>query len=121
MAQWLETSKFLMTCAKVNGPSKAQFPYLPHYESVNFIMKMSTYIILFIDFGFYPYTPMCVSNVYSVLSPSLVKQYHRHVTRVGFEPTTLEFLEQRLLLGFRDCPVARVSSNSMLFNIYYLL
>ena len=31
---------------------------------------------------------MCVSTVYSALSPSPVKKYHMHVTRAGFEPTT---------------------------------
>ena len=32
---------------------------------------------------------MCVSTIYSVLSPSPVKKNHRHVAQVGFEPTTL--------------------------------
>ena len=36
---------------------------------------------------------MCVSTVYSVLSPSPVNKYHRHITRVGFEPSTLAVLE----------------------------
>ena len=40
-----------------------------------------------IHFGFYPYTPMCVSTVYSVLTPSYVKTNQKHITRVGFEPT----------------------------------
>ena len=37
---------------------------------------------------------MCVSTVYSVLSRILWTKYYRHVTRVGFEPTTLPILEQ---------------------------
>ena len=59
---------------------------------------------------------MCVSTVYSVLSPSPAKKYHRHVTRVGFEPTTLAILEQCLQLDYRGCPAARGSSKPMFWQ-----
>ena len=60
-----------------------------------------------INFGvFFTHTPMCVnSTVYSVLSRVLWKKYHRHATRIGFEPTTLAILE-----------VARGSSNPMFWQ-----
>ena len=46
----------------------------------------------YINFGFYTYTPMCVSTVCSV--PESCETTHRGQARVEFEPTTLVILEQ---------------------------
>ena len=46
----------------------------------------------FLSAFFYPYT----EAVYFILSQGPVKKYHRHVTQVGFEPTTLAILVQCL-------------------------
>ena len=47
------------------------------------------------SFGFYPYTDVCLHCILGTF-PSPEKKYHRHVTRVRFEPTTLAILEQCL-------------------------
>ena len=70
------------------------------------LLKVTTNNAL-IHFGF-THTPMCASTVYSVLSRVLLKKNHRHITRVGFEFTSFNILEQMSYqLDHRDCLVAR--------------
>ena len=50
----------------------------------------------------------CVSSVHSVFSLCFVKKDHRHITWVGFKPTTFANLEQMSYqLDHRECPVER--------------
>ena len=70
-----------------------------------------------INFGFYPYTDVCEHCILSTFQ-SPVNKYHRHVTRVGFEPTTLAILEQCLTnIDYRDCPVASGTLNPMFWHV----
>ena len=48
-------------------------------------------IIIFV----YPYTDVCKHCTLNTF-PIPVKKYHRHVTLVGFKPTTLAILKQCL-------------------------
>ena len=54
--------------------------------------KKEIHYVFVIHFGFYPYTPMCVSTIYSVLTQVLLWKTQRHITPVGFKPTTFVIL-----------------------------
>ena len=55
---------------------------------------------------------MCKALNTSYFPPESRKKHRRHITQVGFEPTTVAILEQMSYkLDHCNCPVARGSSN----------
>ena len=75
--------------------------YLWFFRTLTFFKNWKWPFILFV----YPYTLMCVSTEFCVIT-------HRHITGVGFEPTTFAILEEcRTNLDHWDCPIARGRSD----------
>ena len=67
---------------------------------------------------------MCVYSTVCILStftPSSVKKNHRHITRVGWEPTTFTILEQcqtNFFLTIKNKKNTQLSSFSHLYKMY---
>ena len=57
-------------------------------------VKFASGYRIFIFFFFYPYIDVCYHSTILGTFPESCEKHHRHVTRVGFEPTTLAILEQ---------------------------
>ena len=87
----------------------------PHsYRTCNHIK--TKYKNIYIVFFLYPYTPMCVSTVSSVLSRVLLTNITGILLRLDSNPRPCNSRAVSHQLDYRGCPAARGSSNPMFWQ-----
>ena len=69
---------------------------LCHKGSFDYMYSQIAHVICIHLVVFYPYVHQCMTALYTRYFPESCEHSHRHITRVGFEPTTLAILEQCL-------------------------